>query len=763
MAKKAGMATGVEVARISVKVSPDTREFRRELKNDLEKIEESVKAKIDVEPNMGNFRKEVSSKTKGMRTSVKVDADVDRSFFGRITNMLNKVKGPSFGSGVNPMGYAVAGVALLAAAAPVVGIITTALLALPGIIALIATPIAALTLGMDGLKKAAEVLKAPFEDLKTTMSAKVQEQFTPVFEKLGQIMPSLKSTLPTVTQGLADMFQGFTNAVTDPANMVKIESTIRNIGKALSDSGPGIQSFTNGLINLANKLSEKFPGLTEWFNNAGNSFDKWVSKIIDDGTLDTAFDGLGSSLKSIADTLGQLGKMGMEFMKNPEDAQKFAEALGRVGDVLTKIVGFSDKLYELDAKFKDFMGGIAESDFGKLFTVESGGVTDLDLGNEWEKIKQESSTAWNWITTQWSNLGTWFSGIWSSISSAASSAWSGLVGAAQSAWSGVVGAVQGAIANIQGVVSGIGSFISGIWNGIVSAAQGAWNGVLSTIQGVWQGIISAVQTGVENVVSFVMGMGSRIIGAITSIDLAGAGRALMDGLLGGIKAGAEAVYNFVSGIAGKIASLKGPLPYDKIVLIPNGEALMQGLGTGMENGFQNVLNMAKEMADKISKAMDEGTDGSALLDGLKPDELKDMVAAIEQEKKRLKIEKNALPKEDKAGREALQNQLDQLQAQKDILSYQKDRLKNEEAFGDGAGDDPLVKAASKLMASPVDFAKATGKQFLSDIGIGGDGLVSKAITEGIQYIFQIGSVDEALSIKDREESKQALSVVGRQG
>ncbi|SUA14438.1 hypothetical protein [Mycolicibacterium aichiense] len=122
---------------------------------------------------------------------------------------------------------------------------------------------------------------------------------------------------------------------------------------------------------------------------------------------------------------------------------------------------------------------------------------------------------------------------------------------------------------------------------------------------------------------------------------------------------------------------------------------------------------------------------------------------------------NAVPKDDKAGREALRNQLDQLQAQKDLLSYQNDRIKNEQKFGDVADDDPLVKAASGLMKTPVDFAKATGKQFLSDLGISGNGVISKAITEGIQYIFQIGSVDEAMSIKDRTESKNALSIVGR--
>lgn len=93
MARKAGMATGVEVARISVKVSPDSKKFRSELARDLEAIENSLKVTIDVEPNLGNFREEVKAKTAGMKTKVKVDADVDRNFLSGFADKLANMKG----------------------------------------------------------------------------------------------------------------------------------------------------------------------------------------------------------------------------------------------------------------------------------------------------------------------------------------------------------------------------------------------------------------------------------------------------------------------------------------------------------------------------------------------------------------------------------------------------------------------------------------------------------------------------------------------
>ena len=80
----------------------------------------------------------------------------------------------------------------------------------------------------------------------------------------------------------------------------------------------------------------------------------------------------------------------------------------------------------------------------------------------------------------------------------------------------------------------------------------------------------------------------------------------------------------------------------------------------------------------------------------------------------------------------------------------------------GNKDNPMAKAAGDLMNVPVDFAKATAGQFMSDIGISGNGFISKAITQGISYIFNVGTVDEAMSAKDRTEKTDAMaSMLGR--
>jgi phage-related protein len=78
------------------------------------------------------------------------------------------------------------------------------------------------------------------------------------------------------------------------------------------------------------------------------------------------------------------------------------------------------------------------------------------------------------------------------------------------------------------------------------------------------------------------------------------GRAVIDGLLSGIRSGVQAMYNFVSGIAAGIAARKGPLDYDRKVLVPAGLALMQGLSTGLTRGYGDVLTQVAGMASGIS-------------------------------------------------------------------------------------------------------------------------------------------------------------------
>lgn len=104
-----------------------------------------------------------------------------------------------------------------------------------------------------------------------------------------------------------------------------------------------------------------------------------------------------------------------------------------------------------------------------------------------------------------------------------------------------------------------------------------------------------------------------------------AGASIINGLWDGLKSAWGGVTEWVSGIAGWIADHKGPLDYDRRLLVPAGRAIMEGLGSGLEESFErNVVpfigSVADDMADMLEKGIGGklGAVGDAMQEALTP-------------------------------------------------------------------------------------------------------------------------------------------------
>ncbi|ASR86480.1 tape measure protein [Mycobacterium phage Changeling] len=831
-------SAGVEVARISVKVSPNTKEFRRELKRDLEAIEKEMSADIEVNAHLSAAQAKADMRrlllqlqreaSRGVNVPVDINVDRDRGGAGGLGDIgedADKAAASVRHLGTSFLGmsrYAWMGVGLLAAAAPAVGLISGLLAGLPSLIGAAGVGIGAIALGMDGIKAAAAPLTAEFEAMKTAVSSTFEQALLPQFQQLQTLMPMLTTGMQGVASGMSSMFQGVTDALTTGAGPAQLEQFLANTKGFFEQLQPVANQFTQSFLTLANAGSGAFGYLTGSLEKFSTQFNDMVNRVTSNGVFDGAMKGLSQTLDGVTNLFTRLMESGLQAMSQ----------LG--GPLNTFLTGIGDLLVAAMPALTSFASLIGNV-LGTLGTQLAPIITALTpafttLANTLGTLLTGSLQALGPILTQVATLigGTlntalqalqpMLPGIMASFQQLSDVLVTSLaphIPAIATAFGQLVGAVvqlapmilsQLVPAFIQlvpkiaemlpSIVSLAQSFanmlptimplasalisVAGAGMQVAASIGGALIGAMANLMGIISGVIAKVS---EWVASFASGA-SQI--AAKAAELPGMIQAALANLMSiGLQAGKDLVQGLINGIGGMVSaavskakelasSVAGAVKGFLGINSPSklfeqfGINTGQGYAIGLDKGFAPVLEQAKALAAQVAAAVATGTDDpTAALQGFSKQDVSRMEKVLGTEIKKYERQAKALELQAKAtGNEGLKAEAQKLRDMKDQLQTQKEMLdlageyNDETSSGDGAGS--LESQISKLMSAPVDFAKATGKQFLSDIGISGEGFLSKLITEGTQYIFQIGSVDEALDIKDRQESKDALAVVGRQ-
>lgn len=150
-------------------------------------------------------------------------------------------------------------------------------------------------------------------------------------------------------------------------------------------------------------------------------------------------------------------------------------------------------------------------------------------------------------------------------------------------WSNFTSFLSGCVQGIIAFFSGLGSTIIGIFNSAANGARNAWNGVV----GWFRGLPSSI---------------AGFFGNAGSI-LYNAGASIISGFLNGLKSMWSNVTGWISGIGDWIKAHKGPISYDRRLLIPAGKAIMTGFAQGLNNGFDNSVETAIGRANRRLAAM----------------------------------------------------------------------------------------------------------------------------------------------------------------
>lgn len=150
-------------------------------------------------------------------------------------------------------------------------------------------------------------------------------------------------------------------------------------------------------------------------------------------------------------------------------------------------------------------------------------------------------------------------------------------------WSSFTNFIAGCVSGILGWFNGLGSSIGGAFNNAANSAKNTWNGVVSWFRGI-PGTIGG----------FFSGAGTLLYNA---------GASIISGFLNGLKSMWSNVTGWISGIGDWIKAHKGPISYDRRLLIPAGQAIMTGFAQGLNTGFDNHVETAISRANRRLAAM----------------------------------------------------------------------------------------------------------------------------------------------------------------
>lgn len=346
---------------------------------------------------------------------------------------------------------------------------------------------------------------------------------------------------------------------------------LENVGSTLDGIGKGIQATVDGLS-----------ALSAWINGDGQQ----ALQHLGDALIATA-----TGAEKLVETNPFVGNLVETFLRlNGLDLGMFNTQIEWTGNAIKgmgeksdaagpQVEGVTDKLDPLAEKLT--LTGEKGTEMGKTL---SDSLRDVNFGNVTDKASSMAD------------------GMEGSFRRAINST-SGFSGQLSSNLSGASGSMGRVVSDAGVMAGGLESQFDKAGKSSNKLPPPVQAAMLNAIRQVnlFVGCVRAAEGSVSAHIDVIVGA----FDALWGIDLYGAGHAIMSGFLSGLQSMWGAVQAFILMIGPWMKMFKGPLDYDRRLLVPAGKAIMSGLYKGLQSSFKGqVMPLVTSMAGTIDQAFE---------------------------------------------------------------------------------------------------------------------------------------------------------------
>ena len=389
----------------------------------------------------------------------------------------------------------------------------------------------------------------------------------PFITALGEAISEIATAVTPIVEIISNAFISVSQIIAD--TIIQIVQAIAPFSPAITEmvatTAPSIADIVSSFSSMFSQISPIIDSLT----NLLKTFGEQVSSILK--SAGSVVESFGSAIRNVLDGVaGIFDSIGNAALNAGLGFKSLAE-----GVVMITNTSLGDMAASLGAVALG-VGKIAGHSSG-LAAVGNGMTA---LGNGMTTFAQSTMVANAALAA--------FPSLISNLSAATGNAPASflvLATAVKTAGTLMATSMQASMAQILVVVN----------NGMISIVQSVRNNG-SQMVSVWrisgQQLVSATQ-------GFVNSANSTLSQIGQGVNLHSNGAALMAGLKSGIDSGWSQITSSVSNMAKWIKDHKGPVSYDRRLLIENGSAIMAGLNQGIQTGWRKIMDNISNMAGTI--------------------------------------------------------------------------------------------------------------------------------------------------------------------